>query len=146
MINKILFFVFFVFLSCSKDGLNGKNILDKIENEVWTRGNNYKVFKNNPFRLILVEDGICNQFSEEPKIINGNEFHYSLLENGKDTLRLKYRVTGEKVNHSGTFTYYIDTSGELIRDYVESNTFYTESYSSNFYRTDKSLSILCPDL
>ena len=144
--NKILVFIFCVCISCSKDGLNGKNILDKIDNEVWTRGNNYKVFKKNPFRLILVEDGVCLEFSESPKTIDGNEFKYTLLENGQDTLRLGYSVTGSKVNHKGTFTYYIDLTGELIRNYEETNAFYPESYTTNFYRADESLSILCPNL
>ncbi len=144
--NKILILVFCFFISCSKDSLGEKNFLGKIENEVWTRGKNYKVFKNNPFRLILIEEGICLQFNEEPKIIDGNEFQYTLLKNGKDTLRLKYKVKGSDVNHNGTFTYYIDASGELIRNYEEFNAFYTESYTTNFYRAEKSLSIICPNL
>jgi len=144
--KKALILLFFTTLSCSNEDLQEEYLLDRIENVVWTRGSNFKVFKNNPFRLILVEEGFCIEFSEAPKLIEGNEFQYTLLENGKDTLRLEYRVTGQQVNHCGTFNYFIDAQGELIRNYVECGAFYKESLRTNFYKAEQSLSTLCPDL
>ena len=92
--KKFIIFLFLICLSCSKESLSDESFLEKIQNKVWTRGSNYKVFKNNPFRLILVEEGICLEFDEAPKIVEDNQFEYTILENKKDTMRLGYKVTG----------------------------------------------------
>ena len=57
---------------------------------------------------------ICLEFTENPKDIRGNEFQYTILKSGTDTLKLGYRVTGERLNHCGTFTYYLNNQGELL--------------------------------
>ncbi len=145
--KKIICLLFIVCLSCSKESTSDDSFLDKIQNKVWTRGSNYKIFENNPFRLILVEEGICLEFNEAPKIIEDNQFQYTILENKKDTLRLSYRVTGSNVNHCGTFTYYLKSDGDLVRNYVEcGETFYKESFTTEFYSADETLSNLCPSI
>ena len=145
--KKIICLLFIVCLSCAKESTSDDSFLDKIQNKVWTRGSNYKIFENNPFRLILVEEGICLEFNEAPKIIEDNQFQYTILENKKDTLRLSYRVTGSNVNHCGTFTYYLKSDGDLVRNYVEcGETFYKESFTTEFYSADETLSNLCPSI
>ena len=109
----LLLFILIVTFSCSKE-TKQELFLEKVSDIVWTRGSNYKIFKNDPFRLILVEDGICLEFTENPKDIRGNEFQYTILKSGTDTLKLGYRVTGERLNHCGTFTYYLNNQGELF--------------------------------
>ena len=147
MVKKLLCLIFLVCFSCSKQSISNENFLETIKNQVWTRGSNYKVFKNNPFSLILIEDGTCLEFNEAPKIINDNEFQYTLLENQKDTLRLGYKVFGTNVNHCGTFTYFLKSNGDLFRNYVEcGEPFYKESLTTIFYISDQTLSNLCPDL
>tara|TARA_B100000945_G_C20291746_1_gene553634 strand:+ start:378 stop:821 length:444 start_codon:yes stop_codon:yes gene_type:complete len=145
MIKKIIVFTSVIFLSCSTE-LKGELLLDQIDGIVWTRGSNFKVFKNNPFRLILVEDGICLNFSESATIIRDNEFKYTLLESGRDTIRLGYKVTGEKLNHCGTFTYFLDLEGSLIRTYEECGSFYEAIYKTSFFEAEQNLYNLCPDL
>ena len=145
--KKIIYFIFIVCVSCSKESTSENSFLDEIQNKVWTRGNNYKVFKSNPFRLILVEEGTCLEFNEAPKIIEDNQFQYTILENKKDTLRLSYRVTGSNVNHCGTFTYFLKSDGDLVRNYVEcGETFYKESFTTEFYSADETLLNLCPSI
>ena len=55
-----LLFLFLV-STCSKEKESSNDVLflEKIENIVWTRGTNFKIFKSNPFKLFLVEEGIC---------------------------------------------------------------------------------------
>ena len=141
----IICITLFLSFSCSKE-IKQDILLDKLDNIVWTRGSNFKVFKSNPFRLILVEDGICLEFSESPVDIRGNEFQYTILENGIDTLKLGYRVKGERLNHCGTFTYYLDNEGELVRTYDECNSLYPTSNITSFYQADEGLDVLCPEL
>ena len=118
MINKnILFLILFICISCSEENIDQSLLLDRLNDIVWTRGTNYKIFKSNPFKLILVEDGVCMEFTENPKDIRGNKFQYTLLENGINTLKLGYNVTGKTINHCGTFTYFLDNQGELIINY-----------------------------
>ena len=62
----LLLFILIVTFSCSKE-TKQELFLEKVSDIVWTRGSNYKIFKNDPFRLILVEDGICLEFTENPK-------------------------------------------------------------------------------
>ena len=116
--KTLLLYILIISLSCSKE-TKQELFLEKVSDIVWTRGSNYKIFKNDPFRLILVEDGICLEFTENPKDIRGNEFQYTILKSGTDTLKLGYRVTGERLNHCGTFTYYLDNQGGLFRTYDE---------------------------
>ena len=55
MINKnILFLMLFICISCSEENIDQSHLLDRLNDIVWTRGTNYKIFKSNPFRLILV--------------------------------------------------------------------------------------------
>ena len=104
------------------------------------------IFKTDPFRLILVEDGICLEFTENPKDIRGNEFQYTILKSGTDTLKLGYRVTGERLNHCGTFTYYLNNQGELFRTYDECSSIYPTSNITSFYEAEQGFDILCPEL
>ena len=141
----VLILVVVLFITCSKESKQ-ESLLDQLDSIVWTRGTNYKIFKSNPFRLILIEDGTCLEFTENPKMIMENEFQYTLLENSTDTLKLGYKVTGERLNHCGTFTYFIDEKGELVRSYEECNTFYQTNNVTNFYSVEKDLGTLCPEL
>ena len=145
--NKFIIFLFLICLSCSKETLIDESFLEKIQNKVWTRGSNYKVFKNNPFRLILVEEGTCLEFNEAPKIVEDNQFEYTILENQNDTLRLGYNVSGANVNHCGTFTYYLKSDGNLVRSYEEcGETFYKDSFITEFYSAQETLTELCPNI
>ena len=147
MINKnILFLILFICISCSEENIDQSLLLDRLNDIVWTRGTNYKIFKSSPFRLILVEDGVCMEFTENPKDIRGNEFQYTLLENGINTLKLGYNVTGKTINHCGTFTYYLDNQGELIRNYKECNSIFDSANLSTFFITNKELKSLCPEI
>ena len=102
----LFFFVASLFLSCSEESGDQSTLLDRLNDVVWTRGSNFKIFKSNPFRIILVEDGVCLEFTENPKNIRDNVFQYTLLENGTDSLKLGYRVEGKSINHCGTFIYF----------------------------------------
>ena len=147
MINKnILFLILFICISCSEENIDQSHLLDRLNDIVWTRGTNYKIFKSNPFRLILVEDGVCMEFTENPKDIRGNEFKYTLLENGINTLKLGYNVTGKTINHCGTFTYFLDNQGELIRNYKECNSIFDSANLSTFFIANKELKSLCPEI
>ena len=147
MINKnILFLILFICISCSEENIDQSLLLDRLNDIVWTRGTNYKIFKSNPFRLIIVEDGVCMEFTENPKDIRGNKFQYTLLENGINTLKLGYNVTGKTINHCGTFTYYLDNQGELIRNYKECNSIFDSANLSTFFITNKELKSLCPEI
>ena len=141
----LLLFILIVPFSCSKE-IKQELFLEKVSDIVWTRGSNYKIFKNDPFRLILVEDGICLEFTENPKDIRGNEFQYTILKSGTDTLKLGYRVTGERLNHCGTFTYYLNNQGELFRPYDESSSNYPTSNITSFYEAEQGFDLLCPEL
>ena len=141
----LLLFTLIVTFSCSKE-TKQELFLEKVSDIVWTRGSNYKIFKNDPFRLILVEDGICLEFTENPKDIRGNEFQYTILKSGTDTLKLGYRVTGERLNHCGTFTYYLNNQGELFRTYDECSSIYPTSNITSFYEAEQGFDTLCPEL
>ena len=141
----LLLFILIVTFSCSKE-TKQELFLEKVSDIVWTRGSNYKIFKNDPFRLILVEDGICLEFTENPKDIRGNEFQYTILKSGTDTLKLGYRVTGERLNHCGTFTYYLNNQGELFRTYDECSSIYPTSNITSFYEAEQGFDTLCPEL
>ena len=136
----------FICISCSEENIDQSHLLDRLNDIVWTRGTNYKIFKSNPFKLILVEDGVCMEFTENPKDIRGNEFQYTLLENGINTLKLGYNVTGKTINHCGTFTYYLDNQGELTRNYKECNSIFDSANLSTFFITNKELKSLCPEI
>ena len=86
------------------------------------------------------------EFTENPKDIRGNEFQYTLLENGINTLKLGYNVTGKTINHCGTFTYYLDNQGELTRNYKECNSIFDSANLSTFFITNKELKSLCPEI
>ncbi|MFL2603453.1 MAG: hypothetical protein ACJ0PP_00790 [Flavobacteriaceae bacterium] len=145
--RKFLFFlVVSLFFSCSEENGDQSPLLDRLNDIVWTRGTNFKIFKSNPFRLILVEDGVCLEFTENPKDIRGNEFQYTLLESGVDTLKLGYRVTGERLNHCGTFIYFLDNQGELIRNYEECNSIFDSANLTSFFKADRRLETLCPEI
>ena len=146
MKKNILFLLLFLFISCSEENVVQSLLLERLNDIVWTRGTNFKIFKSNPFRLILVEDGVCLEFTENPKDIRGNEFQYTLLENGINTLKLGYNVTGKTINHCGTFTYYLDNQGELIRNYKECNSIFDSANLSTFFITNKELKSLCPEI
>ena len=90
---------------------------------------------------LLVEDGVCMEFTENPKDIRGNKFQYTLLENGINTLKLGYNVTGKTINHCGTFTYYLDNQGELIRNYKVYSIFDSANLST-FFIANKDLKSL----
>ena len=75
--RKFFFFSGIPFFSCSEENGDQSPLLDRLNDIVWTRGTNFKIFKSNPFRLILVEDGVCLEFTENPKDIRGNEFQYT---------------------------------------------------------------------
>ncbi|MDA9892506.1 hypothetical protein N9V60_05300 [Flavobacteriaceae bacterium] len=62
--KKILPFILIAFISCSQEDDLNEMFLDKIENVIWTRGTNFKTFRSNPFKLFIVENGICLEFSE----------------------------------------------------------------------------------
>ena len=146
IMKKILLLCILVVpFSCSKE-TKQELFLEKVSDIVWTRGSNYKIFKNDPFRLILVEDGICLEFTENPKDIRGNEFQYTILKSGTDTLKLGYRVTGERLNHCGTFTYYLNNQGELFRTYDECSSIYPTNSITSFYEAEQGFDILCPEL
>ena len=136
----------FICISCSEENIDQSLLLDRLNDIVWTRGTNYKIFKSNPFKLILVEDGVCMEFTENPKDIRGNKFQYTLLENGINTLKLGYNVTGKTINHCGTFTYYLDNQGELTRNYKECNSIFDSANLSTFFITNKELKSLCPEI
>ena len=82
MKKKLFFLIVSLFFSCSEENSDQSPLLERLNDIVWTRGTNFKIFKSNPFRLILVEDGVCLEFTENPKDIRGNEFQYTLLESG----------------------------------------------------------------
>ena len=95
---------------------------------------------------VLVEDGVCIDYTEELKLVRGNEIKYTILKNGTDTLKLGLRATGENINHCGTFSYYFDDDNKLFRSYKECDSFYPESYTLSFYEADQSIDVLCPNL
>ena len=69
------------------------------------------------------------------------------MENQNDTLRLGYKVSGASVNHCGTFTYYLKSDGNLVRSYEEcGETFYKDSFTSEFYSAQETLTELCPSI
>lgn len=141
-----LFFLTTVFISCSKDNSKEELFLDKIDEIVWTRGSNYKSFKGNPFKLIIVEDGICLEYREGDTIVRDNKFSYTVQKNTSDTLELGYRVQGENINHCGTFTYYLDEDQNLTRTYKECNaSFYGEVQKINYYQAERTYDELCTD-
>jgi hypothetical protein len=57
-----LILLFLAVVSCVKDNSKETLFLDKMEGIVWTRGRNFKSFESNPFKLFIVEDGICIEF------------------------------------------------------------------------------------
>jgi hypothetical protein len=69
------------------------------------------------------------------------------VENQNDTLRLGYKVNGANVNHCGIFTYYLKSDGNLVRSYEEcDNSFYNESFTTEFYSAQETLTELCPSI
>ena len=145
--RKFLFFlVVSLFLSCSEENGDQSTLLDRLNDVVWTRGSNFKIFKSNPFRIILVEDGVCLEFTENPKNIRENVYQYTLLENGTDSLKLGYRVECKSINHCGTFIYFLDNQGELIRNYKECNSIFDSANLTSFFKADRGLESLCPEI
>ena len=134
-----------LFIFCTKESKE-QLLLERIDGIVWTRGTNFMTLQSNPFKLVLVEDGVCIDYTEELKLVRGNEIKYTILKNGADTLKLGLRATGENINHCGTFSYYFDDDNKLFRSYKECDSFYPESYTLSFYEADQSIDVLCPDL
>lgn len=139
-IFPILIFIF----SCSAESSKDESFLDKVNGIVWTGGTNFKSFQSEPFRLFVVEDGICLEFNEGDNIVRGNKISYTVEQNATDTLKLGYRVSGDQVNHCGTYTYYIDSSENLIRTYRDCNaSYYMEDRQWSFYKANKTLDQVC---
>ncbi|NDG45869.1 MAG: hypothetical protein EBY37_01725 [Flavobacteriia bacterium] len=139
-------FLITAFLACSKENSKEELFLDKVDEIVWTRGSNYKSFKGNPFKLIIVEDGICLEYREGDTIVRENKFSYNVQKNTPDTLELGYRVQGEKINHCGTFTYYLDEDQNLIRIYKECNaSIFGEAQRLSYYKSEKAYDEICLD-
>jgi len=148
MLKKLSFLLLaFIFLTCSKekDSFLEETFLDKIEDIVWTRGTNYKTFKSKPFKLYIVENGICLEFKEGDNQVRENTFNYSVEKITPDTLQLGYKVQGEKINHCGTFTYHLDTVGNLIRTYKECTGLFDVTQTLEFYTAEKTLDEVCFD-
>ena len=144
-ISVLLIFSIQVFcISCTAENTKNETFLDKVEDIVWTGGTNFKSFQSKPFRLFVVEDGICLEFNEGDNIVRGNKISYTVEQNATDTLKLGYRVSGDQVNHCGTFTYYIDSSENLIRTYRDCNaSYYMEDRQWSFYKANKTLDQVC---
>jgi len=138
-------FILLTIISCSENENNESEavFLDKIDNVVWTRGKNFKTFKSNPFKLFIVEDGICYEFSEGDTMVDSNKFSYSVKKNNKDTLQLGYKVVGERINHCGTFTYYMDSNENLIRTYKECATIYSNTQVLDYYISELTIEEVC---
>jgi len=143
IIFPILIFIF----SCSAESSKDGSFLDKVNDIVWTGGTNFKSFQSEPFKLFVVEDGICIEFNEGDNIVRGNKISYTVVQNNTDTLKLGYRVSGDQVNHFGTFTYYLDSAENLIRTYRDCNaSYYMEDKQWSFYKAEKKLDQVCIDL
>lgn len=144
-ISVLLIFSIQVFyVSCTAENTKNETFLDKVEDIVWTGGTNFKSFQSKPFRLFVVEDGICLEFNEGDNIVRGNKISYTVEQNATDTLKLGYRVSGDQVNHCGTFTYYFDSSENLIRTYRDCNaSYYMEDRQWSFYKANKTLDQVC---
>ena len=143
IIFQILIFIF----SCSAESSKDGSFLDKVNDIVWTGGTNFKSFQSEPFKLFVVEDGICIEFNEGDNIVRGNKISYTVVQNNTDTLKLGYRVSGDQVNHCGTFTYYLDSAENLIRTYRDCNaSYYMEDKQWSFYKAEKKLDQVCIDL
>ena len=143
IIFPILIFIF----SCSAESSKDGSFLDKVNDIVWTGGTNFKSFQSEPFKLFVVEDGICIEFNEGDNIVRGNKISYTVVQNNTDTLKLGYRVSGDQVNHCCTFTYYLDSAENLIRTYRDCNaSYYMEDKQWSFYKAEKKLDQVCIDL
>jgi hypothetical protein len=143
----MLFSISIFLVSCSTETSSDETFLDKVNKIVWTGGSNFKSFQSEPFKLFMVEDGICIEFSEGDNLVRGNNISYIVEQNTIDTLKLGYRVVGDQINHCGTFTYYLDSEENLIRTYKECNaSFYLEDRKWSFYQAGKTLDQVCIDL
>lgn len=144
----ILLSISVFFISCTAETSKDELLIEKVDDIVWTRGTNFKSFQSEPFRLFIVEDGICVEFSEGDNLVRGNKISYTIEQSTTDTLKLGYRVEGNQINHCGTFTYYMDTEGEnLIRTYKECNaSIYGEVQRLSFYQANNTLDEVCVDV
>ena len=140
---KSSFLLFFLLISCGKEEVIEVTFLDQLDGIVWTRGQNFKVFRSNPFQLFLEEDGQCILFGEGATMVNGNKFIYTQMESGADTLKLNYKVQGALVNHCGVFTYYFDYKQDLVREYEECNNFLVDPQKVIFSRSDQVFEAFC---
>ena len=142
--KKIFPFLLIAFIGCSteEDDLN-EMFLDKIENVIWTRGTNFKTFRSNPFKLFIVENGICLEFSEGDTTVGENKFSYEVEENTSDTLKLGYKVVGQRTNHCGTFTYYLDNDENLLRTYKECSSLLEYSQILDYYKSELTFEEVC---
>ena len=141
--KKILPFILIAFISCSQEDDLNEMFLDKIENVIWTRGTNFKTFRSNPFKLFIVENGICLEFSEGDTMVGENKFSYSVEKNTTDTLKLDYRVVGQRINHCGTFTYYLDSDENLIRTYRDCTSLFDNSQILDYYKSELTFQEVC---
>lgn len=142
--KKIFPILLIAFIGCSteEDDLN-EMFLDKIENVIWTRGTNFKTFRSNPFKLFIVENGICLEFSEGDTRVGENKFSYKVEKNTADTLKLGYKVVGQRTNHCGTFTYYLDNDENLLRTYKECSSSLEYSQILDFYKSELTFEEVC---
>ena len=140
---QLLFLLLVSTCSKEKESSNDVLFLEKIENIVWTRGTNFKIFKSNPFKLFLVEEGICIEFSEGETLVRENRFSYFVETNTADTLQLNYKVVGDKINHCGTFTYYLDSDENLIRTNKECQSIFNTPQILDFYKSELSFEEVC---
>ena len=46
----------------------------------------------------------------------------------------------------GTFTYYLKSDGNLVRNYEECEAFYKDSFTTEFYSAQETLTELCPNI
>ena len=57
-----------LFIFCTKESKE-QLLLERIDGIVWTRGTNFMTLQSNPFKLVLVEDGVCIDYTEELKLV-----------------------------------------------------------------------------
>jgi hypothetical protein len=83
----ILLSISVFFISCTAETSKDELLIEKVDDIVWTRGTNFKSFQSEPFRLFIVEDGICVEFSEGDNLVRGNKISYTIEQSTTDTLK-----------------------------------------------------------
>jgi hypothetical protein len=76
-------------------------------------------------------------------MVGENKFSYSVEKNTTDTLKLDYRVVGQKINHCGTFTYYLDNDENLIRIYRDCTSLFDNSQILDYYKSELTFQEVC---